>query len=193
VIKRVCVFCASSRKSPKSYMQDAANLGKILAQNNIEIVYGGGSIGLMGAMADAALKLDGSVVGIIPEFMVEMEWAHPGVRNMIVVETMHERKFKMVENTDAIIALPGGSGTFEELLEVITSKRLGLYTSPIVIVNLNGFYDPLIAQFERSIKDQLMDLRHQDMWTVISNSSEVLPAIQNTDEWPDNAIKFAAV
>jgi uncharacterized protein (TIGR00730 family) len=99
----------------------------------------------------------------------------------------------MVENTDAVVALPGGSGTFEELLEVITSKRLGLYTSPIVIVNPNGFYDPLIAQFERSIKDQLMDQRHQDMWTVVSNSSEVLPAIQNTDIWPDNAIKFAAV
>jgi len=174
-------------------MQDAANLGEILAQNNIEIVYGGGSIGLMGAMADAAVKLKGSVIGIIPEFMVEMEWAHPGVKNMVVVQTMHERKFKMVENTDAIIALPGGSGTFEELLEVITSKRLGYYTSPIIIVNLNGFYDSLIAQFERSIEDQMMDQRHQDMWTVVSNSNEVLPAIQNTDVWPDNAIKFAAV
>lgn len=193
MIKRVCVFCASSRKSPKLYMQDAANLGEILAQNNIEIVYGGGSIGLMGAMADAALKLQGSVTGIIPEFMVEMEWAHPGVKNMVVVQTMHERKFKMVEHTDAIIALPGGSGTFEELLEVITAKRLGHYISPIIIVNLNGFYDPLIAQFERSIEDQMMDQRHQDMWTVVSNSNEVLPAILNTDTWPDNAIKFAAV
>ena len=193
LIKRVCVFCASSRKSPKLYMQDAANLGEILAQNNIEIVYGGGSIGLMGAIADAALKLKGSVTGIIPEFMVEMEWAHPGVKNMVVVQTMHERKFKMVENTDAIIALPGGSGTFEELLEVITLKRLGHYTHPIIIVNLNGFYDPLIAQFERSIEDQMMDSRHQDMWKVVSNSEEVLSAIQDTDQWPDNAIKFAAV
>jgi uncharacterized protein (TIGR00730 family) len=174
-------------------MQDAANLGEILAQNNIEIIYGGGSIGLMGAMADAALKANGSVVGIIPEFMVEMEWAHPGVENMVVVQTMHERKFKMVENTDAIIALPGGSGTFEELLEVITSKRLGHYTRPIIIVNLNGFYDPLIAQFERSIEDQMMDSRHQDMWTVVSTSGEVLCAIQDTDQWPDNAINFAAV
>lgn len=193
MIKKVCVFCASSRKSPQLFLQDAAALGKILAQNKIEIVYGGGSIGLMGALADAALASQGEVIGIIPEFMVDMEWAHPAVKRMEIVQTMHERKRKMVEHTDAVIALPGGSGTFEELLEVITSKRLGHYRKPIIIVNLNGFYDPLIAQFERSIADQLMDQRHQEMWTVVSHAQEVLPAINSAGSWPDDALKFAAV
>jgi uncharacterized protein (TIGR00730 family) len=174
-------------------MNDAAHLGVSLAQNNIEIVYGGGSIGLMGAMADAALKQNGSVVGVIPEFMVEMEWSHPAVQKMIVVQTMHERKQKMVENTDAVIALPGGSGTFEELLEVITLKRLGQYICPIIIVNYNGFYNSLLSQFERSIEDQLMDQRHQEIWTVVERSGQAIEAIQNSSSWPDDAINFAAV
>ena len=193
MINRVCVFCASSSKSPESYLQDAADLGRILAQNNIEIVYGGGSVGLMGSLADAALTHKGTVIGIIPEFMVQMEWAHSGVERMEIVTTMHERKSRMVEGTDAVIALPGGSGTFEELLEVITSKRLGLYTKPIIIVNKDGFYNPLIELFDRCISDNLMDIRHQEMWTIVSESHEVIEAINNSVGWSENARKFAAV
>jgi uncharacterized protein (TIGR00730 family) len=193
LINKVCVFCASSSKSPESYLQDAADLGRILAQNNIEIVYGGGSVGLMGSLADAALTHKGTVIGIIPEFMVQMEWAHPGVERMGIVTTMHERKSRMVEDTDAVIALPGGSGTFEELLEVITSKRLGLYTKPIIIVNKDGFYNPLIELFARCISDNLMDSRHQEMWTIVSESHEVIEAINNSAGWSEDAREFAVV
>ncbi len=193
MINRVCVFCASSKKSPQAYLQDAAELGKILAENKIELVYGGGSVGLMGYMADAALEHNGEVIGIIPDFMVEMEWAHPGVQKMEIVSSMHERKRKMVENTDAVIALPGGSGTFEELLEVITSKRLGLYTKPIIIVNVNGFYDPLIELFQNCIRDQLMDIRHLEMWQIVRSSKDAIPAIKNFGEWSQDALQFAAI
>ncbi len=193
MIKRVCVFCASSKKSPAPYLEDASRLGKILAENKTEIVYGGGSVGLMGALADSVLRNNGEITGIIPDFMVEMEWAHPGVKRMEIVSSMHERKRRMVENTDAVIALPGGSGTFEELLEVITLKRLGKYVNPIIIVNISGFYDPLVALFNRCISDQLMDSRHLDMWQVISDSGQVIKAINNANQWSHNAMQFAAV
>ena len=162
-IKKVCVFCASSSQSAQKYLDDAGLLGQILAENNISVVYGGGAVGLMGALADTVISMGGDITGVIPEFMVNLEWAHPGVKQMEIVRTMHERKNRMVSGTDAVIALPGGSGTFEELLEVITLKRLGLYNKPIVINNLDNFYNPLMTQFERAILDKFMDKRHQGM------------------------------
>ena len=190
---KICVFAASSSRAPQAYLDAAGELGIILARNNITVVYGGGSAGLMGKLADGALAHKGKVIGIIPQFMVDLEWARPGLTELVIVSDMHERKAKMVEATDAIIALPGGSGTLEELLEVITLKRLGLYTKPIIIVNTSGYYDQLISQLRRSVDEELMDDRHLSMWSVVQYPSQVLEAIQSATGWSEDARKFAAL
>lgn len=192
-IRKVCVYCASSRKVDAVYFKAAEKLGKTLSENNIEIVYGGGAVGLMGKMADAALNSGGKVVGIIPEFMFDLEWGHQKITELVVVQDMHERKTRMVEGVDAVIALPGGCGTLEELLEAITWKRLGILFTPIVIVNVNGFYDHLIQFFDRIIQENFMDERHRKMWSVVSHPEEVIAAIKSTHPWSRDARKFAAV
>ena len=192
-IKKVCIYCASSNQTDKSFLDAASELGKILAENKISIVYGGGGAGSMGRVADAAMENGGEVLGIIPKFMVDLEWAHQGITKLDIVESMHERKELMIKGTDAVIALPGGSGTLEELLEAITWKRLGIYSRPIIIVNLNGFYDPLIQQFENCIKGSFMSELHGKIWSVVSKPDEVISAIINSEEWPDDARSYAAL
>jgi uncharacterized protein (TIGR00730 family) len=192
-IKKVCVYCASSNQTDQSYLDAATDLGKILAQNNISIVYGGGGAGSMGRVANGALENGGKVYGVIPKFMIDLEWGHKGITELKIVDTMHERKHEMIQGTDAVIALPGGSGTLEELLEVITWKRLGIYSKPIIIVNLNGFYNPLLQQFENCIKGNFMSELHGRIWSVVSQPEEVIDAIKNADEWPDDARSYAAL
>ncbi|MCP4590734.1 MAG: TIGR00730 family Rossman fold protein, partial [bacterium] len=155
-------------------------------------VYGGGSIGLMGAVADAALAERGRVTGIIPRFMQELEWAHGGLTELRVVEDMHERKRLLIENVDAVVALPGGCGTLEELLEVITLKRLAIYLKPIVLVNVCGYFDPLIQLFENAISERFMDARHRTMWSVVDSADDVLSAIETAPDWSAEARSFAA-
>ena len=152
-IKQICVYCSSSNQIAKEYFDDARVLARHLVQQDITLVYGGGSSGLMGCLADEVLTHKGRVIGIIPDFMKQVEWAHTGVTELHVVGDMHERKKKFLDGTDALVALPGGCGTLEELLEVITLKRLGLYSKPIIIVNLNGFYDPLLEMLQRCIDE----------------------------------------
>ena len=147
----------------------------------------------MGRIADTAIKLGGHVVGVIPKFMTEVEWQHNGLEEIYVVADMHERKKMMLEDSDAVIALPGGSGTLEELLEAISLKRLGLYAKPIVILNVNDYYSPLIEMLEKSIRERFMSERHRNIWTVISNPEEIITAIKNSPQWSDDAINFAAV
>ncbi len=192
-MKRVCVYCASSNKIDNTYFEAAAKIAGQLASHNITIVYGGGSAGLMGRIADTAIKLGGHVVGVIPKFMTEVEWQHNGLEEIYVVADMHERKKMMLEDSDAVIALPGGSGTLEELLEAISLKRLGLYAKPIVILNVNDYYSPLIEMLEKSIRERFMSERHRNIWTVISNPEEIITAIKNSPQWSDDAINFAAV
>src|SRR5207248_1321409 len=143
------------------------------------------------ALADGALAEGGRVIGIIPRFMNELEWGHKGLTELQVVRDLHERKRRMIEGADAVVALPGGSGTFEELLEAITWKRLGLYLSPIVIVNVRGFYDPLRELLERAIAERFMDERHRDMWTFVDGPTEVLAAIQSAPDWSPEARAWA--
>jgi uncharacterized protein (TIGR00730 family) len=147
----------------------------------------------MGAVADGALSRGGQVVGVIPAFMVEREWAHKGVSQLIVVQSMNERKELMRAQADALVALPGGSGTLEELLEAISLKRLGLYLGPIVMLNTCGFFDPLLQLFERCIAERFMDPRHRQMWTVVDEPAKVLEAIRQAPPWPSGAVQFAAV
>jgi uncharacterized protein (TIGR00730 family) len=192
-IQRVTVYCASSSQIDKKFITTARQLGTILAKEGITIIYGGGGAGLMGAVADGALAKNGTVIGVIPQFMVDLEWGHKNISKMITVHTMHQRKQKLLENSDAVVALPGGSGTLEELFEVISLKRLGLYLNPIVIVNSAGFYDDLKEQLRRCIEEKFMDPRHTALWTFVDTPQEVLPSIQAAPKWSADARSFAVM
>ncbi len=192
-INKVCVYLASSNKSGPEYLNAAERLGKLLAQNEITIVYGGSTIGPMGRLADAAIENGGKVIGIMPNFLCDLELNHKGLSELIIVNDMHERKKKMIEGVDAIISLPGGTGTLEELLEAITWKRLGILTQPIILVNINHFYDPLVQLFEQMIGNNFLDARHRFMWSVVTGPEKVLSAIEDAPVWDSGARQFAAV
>ncbi len=189
--RRVSVFCASSAKVNGSYLEAATELGQILSNAGIAANYGGGGVGLMGALADSMLSAGGSIRGIIPKFMVEQSWNHPEVEDMVIVADMHERKKTLTENIDAFIALPGGVGTLEELLEMITLKQLGQLLVPIIIVNTNNFFDPFLEMLDHMIREQFMRKIHRDIWTVIEKPKDVLEAIRNAPEWNGSAIEYA--
>ncbi|MFQ5683120.1 MAG: TIGR00730 family Rossman fold protein [Candidatus Binatia bacterium] len=192
-IHSVCVYCASSRKANSGYYDDANRLGRLLAKQGIRLIYGGGAVGAMGAIADGALAEGGCVIGVLPRFMYDLKWGHKELTELRIVNDIHERKRLMIEEVDAIIALPGGSGTLEELLEAITWKRLGLCVHPIIVVNMLGFFDPLIIQLERAIEGNFMDARHRSIWTVVNSVDEVIPAIQTAPVWTVDARRFATV
>jgi len=191
--RRVCVYCGSSRQCNPAYLRAAEQLGRVLARNNFTVVYGGGAAGSMRSLADGALAEGGRVVGVIPEFMVKLEWLHPHIPEKIVVHDMHERKRRMIEDADAVIALPGGSGTLEELMEAITWKRLGLYLGAIVILNTQSFYQPLITLLDRCIDERFMDARHAQMWTVVETPEEVPQAIRAAAPWSEDCRSFASL
>ncbi|MBI2825562.1 MAG: TIGR00730 family Rossman fold protein [Planctomycetia bacterium] len=192
-IASVCVYCASSRQSHPEYLDAAARLGRLLAREKIKIVYGGGSAGSMGHLADGAIAEQGTVLGVLPQFMYDLEWGHKGLAELRVVNDLHERKRLMIDGVDAIVALPGGSGTLEELLEAITWKRLGLHVHPIVLVNVRGFFDPLVRLLEHAIAEKMMDERHRQMWTVADRPEDVLAAIRAAPPWSKDARQFAAL
>lgn len=192
-IKKICLFCASSPGINEVYFRDAELFGKIILENNIHVVYGGGAAGLMGRVADTVVNGGGKITGIIPGFMKEMKWAHKGVSDMVEVETMHQRKNLMIQGVDAVVALPGGVGTLEELTEVITLKQLGQFLAPIVILNTAGFYNHLDGFFHKMAEEHFMRHVHKDIWQIVASPEEILPAIKNATPWDGSAIKYAAV
>ncbi|HNR07159.1 MAG TPA: TIGR00730 family Rossman fold protein [Saprospiraceae bacterium] len=192
-ISSVCVYCASSNQVDSRFFEAAERLGEALASQNITLIYGGGSTGLMGRIADRVLARGGKVIGIIPDFMEKVEWAHRGITELHIVGDMHERKKSFMDRADALVALPGGSGTLEELMEAISLKRLGLYNKPIVILNTVGFYDPLLAQLQRCIEERFMNPDSAEMWSVVAHPEEVIPAILRAPSWHTNAIERAAL
>jgi uncharacterized protein (TIGR00730 family) len=193
MLQTICIYCASSTQVKRSYFDATARLGRILSDAQLSIVYGGGSMGLMGQLADSTLEAGGKITGVIPRFMCEVEWNHTDLTELILVETMHERKEKMAMLADAVVALPGGCGTLEELLEVITWKRLGIFTKPIVIVNIEGYFDALITMLNRAVDEHFMREEHRQMWMVVETPEEVLAAIENSVNWDKNARSFAAL
>lgn len=192
-VHRVCVYSASSTKIAPVYFECAAELGHLLARRHIRLVNGAGSMGLMAACADAVLAAGGEVTGVIPRFMVEQGWCHRGLTELIQTADMHERKEKMAALSDGIIALPGGVGTLEELLEIITWKQLGLYLKPIVILNVNGFFDPLLAMLRRAVDERFMRPEHASIWQVADTPAEAVELLYTTPWWDKNIRKFAAL
>ena len=191
--RSVCVYCASSRSADPEYRRAAYQLGEVLAEQGIAIVYGGGAVGSMGALADGALGRGGRVVGILPRFMAELEWGHRGLTELKLVEDMRTRKHLMLTGAQAAIALPGGSGTLEELFEALTLKRLGLFLGPIVLVNTRGYFEPLRAVLEASVRERFMDERHLGMWQIVEQPEQVPAALASASEWTAAARDFAAI
>lgn len=192
-MQTICVYCGSSSQVDSVYLQAAEDLGKILAGNRIRLVYGGGDIGLMGTLAKSVLKAGGEVTGIIPRFMYDENWFCPDVSDLVVVDSMHERKQMMANVSEALVALPGGIGTLEELLEIITWKQLGLVNKPIVIANINNYYTPLLQMLHDVAENKFMRDQHLKMWEVVDSVHDILPAIKNSTEWDMNSRKFAAM
>jgi uncharacterized protein (TIGR00730 family) len=191
--KRVCVYCASSSRCEPHYHQAAERLGRIFGRAEITLVYGGGGQGSMGHLADGAMAEGGRVIGVIPQFMYDLEWAHHGLSELVLVRDMHERKRLMIQEVDAVVALPGGCGTFEELFEAMAWKRLGIFGGPIVIVNTRDYYRPCLELLERSIEHKFMDQRHRQMWSVVDEPEQVLEAIRSAPPWPHRNRDFAVL
>ena len=192
-INSVCVYSASSTKVAPIYFETATRLGHLLAAQHIRLINGAGNIGLMRATADAVLAGGGKVTGVIPHFMVEQGWHHCGLTELIEVDTMHERKQHMLQLSDAVIALPGGCGTLEELLEVITWKQLGLYLNPIVILNVNDFFNPLLEMLKRAIDEQFMRVQHAAIWQIANTAEEAIELLYTIPTWDISIRKFAAI
>ena len=192
-IQNVCVYSASSTKIAPAYFATAEELGRLLAIRGINLINGAGSIGLMAATSNAALAAGGTVTGVIPRFMVEQGWNHTGLTRLVETETMHERKQLMAEMSDGVIALPGGCGTMEELLEIITWKQLGLYLKPIVILNVNGFYNPLLEMLQQAIDENFMRREHGSIWQVATTAEEAIELLHTTPWWNTEVRKFAAI
>lgn len=175
--KSVCIYCASSTKTKPVYIDAAQQLAHMLVDNGYGIRYGGGSVGLMGAIADTVLNKGGKITGVIPRFMVEVEWQHPHVADMLIVETMAERKQLLIQGVDAIIALPGSTGTLEELVEVLSLKKLKQINIPIVIVNTNGFFTPLINMLQQMVNEEFMHHSNLQIYSVVEEPSQIFEAI----------------
>lgn len=192
-IKNVCVYSASSTKMASIYFEIAEELGHLLARKGINLINGAGSSGLMGTISNAALQAGGTVTGVIPRFMVEQGWHHQGLTHLVETETMHERKQLMAEMSDGVIALPGGCGTLEELLEIITWKQLGIYLKPIVILNVNGYFDPLLDMLQKAIEENFMREEHRAIWQVATTAEEAVEQLFQAPAWSREIRKFAAV
>lgn len=192
-IHKVTVYAASSSQIDSHYFAAAKELGFLLAKNNIICINGAGNKGLMGAITDSVLENGGKVIGVIPEFMVQEGWCHSNLTDCRVTTDMHKRKELMAEMSDACIALPGGIGTLEELLEIITWKQLGLYFGSIVILNINGYYNPLLKMLEKALTDNFMHPNHSKIWTVADSPSDALQIILENSEWESNPRSIAAL
>jgi len=173
----VCVFCGARFGADPGIRQMAAKLGELLARENMTLVYGGGGVGLMGVLANAALGAGGKVIGVIPRFLLKREAGHPALTQTVVVDTMHERKLEMFERSEAIVVLPGGIGTLEEFFEVLSWRTLGLHTKPIVILDQGGYWQPLAALLRACVDGGFASATHLDVVSVIDDLGKLLPTL----------------
>lgn len=189
----VCVFASSSSRIDNRYAEAAAELGSLFARSEMNVIFGGGGIGLMGVLADTVIANGGSITGVIPSFMNDEGWGHPHVHEMIVTTDMGDRKRNMFARADAVVALPGGVGTLEELTEAITLKQLGLFKGPVIILNTLGFYKSFIDFLEHMVNGNFMRKEHKNMWIIANKPEEVLTALSNNEGWIDDPIKIAKI
>ena len=189
----VTVYASSSAALKPVYYDAARRMGEILALAGKSITYGAGGGGLMGALADGALSKEGKVNGVVPTFLQDLELTHRGLTSLKVVGDMRERKHLMLQDSDAVVTLPGGSGTYEELFEALTMKRLGQWVGPVIIVNTNSFYDRLLEFLEHSVDECFMGRSHLKMWSVVDDPEQVLEAIATADDWHSDALHYANV
>ena len=192
-ISTVCVFASSSSRIDKRYAEAAAGLGSLFARSGIKVIYGGGGIGLMGVLADAVIENGGSITGVIPSFMNDEGWGNPLIKDMIVTTDMGDRKKNMFARADAVVALPGGIGTLEELSEAITLKQLGLFKGPVVILNTLNFYKSLIEFLEHMVNGNFLRSEHKGMWEIADTPEEVITALSNNKGWIDNPREIAKI
>ena len=178
-MKKICIYCGSSDKIPQTYLDAAYQMGQIVAQNKMTLVYGAGSTGMMGAVANGAMDAEGEVWGVIPKMFDTPQLAHKGLTRYEVTETMHTRKARMADIADAFIALPGGFGTFEELLEIITWAQIGMHRKPIGLLNTNGYYNPLLAMVEHAAVEGFIYNEHVSLFTHADTPTALLEALTN--------------
>lgn len=189
----ICVFASSSSRIDNEYASAASTLGKLLALANMDVVYGGGGIGLMGKLADAVITNGGKITGVIPSFMIDEGWNHASVSEMITTSDMGERKKKMFSLSDVVVALPGGVGTLEELTEAMTLKQLGLYQGPIIILNTLGFYNSLIAFLEHMVAGNFLRYEHKGMWEIAESPEEVMDLLLRKNDWHHDPRSIARI
>ena len=189
----ICVFASSSSRIDNEYAVAAISLGKLLAQAGTDVVYGGGGIGLMGRLADSVLANGGKITGVIPAFMKDEGWAHPTVSEMVITSDMGERKKRMFELADAVVALPGGVGTLEELTEAMTLKQLGLYQGPIIILNTMNFYKSFIEFLEHMVSGNFLRYEHKGMWEIAQSVEEVMVLLNKKEGWHNDPRSIARI
>lgn len=177
MIKSVCVYSASSSQVDEEYLQSATRLGEILSEKKIECFFGSGSTGLMGHLADSMLKHGGKITGIIPKFMYQNGWSHPQLKNIVITHNIHERKQHFLQNSEAVIALAGGCGTLEELLEAITWRQLKLFQGEIYIVNTKHYYDPLLEMLDKCVSSGFMEPDQCNLWKVVEQVDDLIPLL----------------
>ncbi|MDX2215061.1 MAG: TIGR00730 family Rossman fold protein [Oculatellaceae cyanobacterium bins.114] len=187
-MQRVCVFCGSNMGLRPAYQLAAAAMGKTLVERGLELVYGGGNVGLMGVVADAALDAGGRVIGVIPQILVDKELAHPNLTQLHIVNSMHERKALMADLSDAFIALPGGFGTFEEFCEVLTWSQLGIHQKAFGLLNVERYYDSLLTLFDHAVDEQFLALKHRNLVLQDSHPAKLLDRLETyqpvvADKW----------
>jgi uncharacterized protein (TIGR00730 family) len=192
-MKSVTVFCASSTKVAEKYYAATEELAKILVRNGISIYYGGGKEGLMGKLAETVMQEKGNIIGVLPEFMQALNWHNPAISELIWTKHMAERKQVLIQQTDAVICLPGGYGTLDELLEVITLKQLGQFLKPIVILNTDGYFNPIIEMFRKMRAENFMREMHLQIWKTVDFPEEIIPAIENFPGWDSSNASMAQV
>ena len=178
MIKSLCVYCGASNKVGEAYLQSALNLGKLMGEHKLSLIYGGGRNGLMGIVADAVMKTGGKVTGFMPTHLQDFEGGHTGIDELHIVDTMHTRKLRMSELADAFIILPGGFGTLDELFEILTWKKLGLHNKPIIVININGYWDPLITLINQVVIHQFTAPKDAELVIFINSVEEVIPLIK---------------
>jgi len=191
--KKIAVYCASSTQIDDCYFRDARRLGQLMAEQGVTLVNGAGNIGLMAASANGCLEAGGKAIGVIPTFMIGEGWCHDGMTKIIETADMHERQSTMAEMTDAGIFMPGGCGTFAELMELITWKQLGLYLKPIILLNTNGYFDAMLNTLNLAICQNFMRPQHADIWRVAPSPEDALKMALETPLWDTSIRRYAKI